>query len=138
MQLVINSVSLRRYRRRALRTQPKEYLELLIGIKIDKTLYIQDFVAVKQIATNKSVSIDLDDSDRIESETKASGRIILGNIHSHPHWSSAYPSECDNDLSRDCKEYVFGIFHIGSKSLRTKTTTKWWPTQNPVSLVSYS
>lgn len=146
MKVVVDGKQLRRFRRRALKAFPLEYVEALWGTATPEALTIKAFVSLphtaQQINAACSVCGNRDDSTSLNYEDKSIRKLkkdalsadlqFLGTIHSHPERKAdTYPSDTDNEVSRKHAELVMGIMAIWESevSKRKRSNVKWWTPQ---------
>jgi len=127
---------LERFRRRARKRYPEEYIETLWGRIEPDAFYVEKFVPVPFRRYGR-LSIEYDKADALKlfgEQASKLGLIWIGSIHSHPDSSGPEPTDTDNAGARQDGEHVFAIYELSrpenSKRLRSKTV--WWPTQIPV------
>lgn len=133
---------LKRFKERARKRAPLEYLELLFGHITDDHIEILQSVPVKHTATlstsNDQSIEELDEGDvaTIKLKQAADGLEWVGDIHSHPGHDDNVPSETDNESALKDKAALFGIysFHFSTKSGRCSSQICFYTPQRPILL----
>jgi proteasome lid subunit RPN8/RPN11 len=122
-----------KFRRRAIRALPNEYLETMYGFIKDDEVYICAFMEFEHESSPVDISYDDDDLVRDQNHAQANGLTMLGTIHTHPDREDALYSESD---ARSCwetkQEIVFGICAISNKGKRRKCHVAYWPGVEPL------
>lgn len=133
---VFPKAHLRRFRLRATRAYPKEYIELLFGSKSGSRFIIQHLETLKHKATRSILEFDNDHFEDVVAQTIAkTGLEFLGTIHTHTQ-GLPEPSEMDNVWAIYCEEHVFAINMITkTKSGRPKHALSLWLPQKPLDVV---
>jgi proteasome lid subunit RPN8/RPN11 len=122
MDIKVSRRSLDRFRRRARKRYPVEYLEILLGHVTGTEIEIVKSVPIKHTCTltsddEKTLDYKAGDLEFIQLKAEKEGLVWIGSIHSHPD-SENTPSESDNQSVIDDGEHAFGIysFHKNPKS----------------------
>lgn len=112
MQLYICKSALAKFRRRAIRRHPKEYLETLWGlVNADGTLSIVEFHKEDHVATEDAVETFDEDAGRFGIRDGPLKQ--LGTIHTHTDCiADCIPSEADWEDVMSTGELIMGVMTI--------------------------
>lgn len=152
MRVTVDRKQLQRFRARALKTYPQEYIEVVLGENRGDHLVIKKFVQIAHKATKtdqlcsvcgqatdqRSLDYTEDEMETCKRMARDEGLQILGSIHSHPdQQADTYPSDTDN---ASCTTYdlLLGIMAIWKAGKRKRSSVKWWLPQQSVQDISYS
>ena len=134
---LINKQAINRYRRKACKAYPLEYMEVLVGHIRPDSVLVMDILPVKHRGFKTYIEWTYEDFDVAREAATARGLLFLGSIHSHPN-CLANPSEWDNYGSRDLKEHLMGIMEVSCRPNGKKyTKTEWWFPQLKIPTVQY-
>lgn len=147
-KIVIDKQEEAKFRRRALKAYPMEYIEALWGFIRKDVLYVCVFMPMEQNVDNEgtpikpknnSVSYAEDELDSHEDEAKEHRLTLLGTVHTHPDCSLTHFSEGDLLDQLDSQETVFGICAIETietkskgKKCRRQCKIAYWPSIRPL------
>jgi proteasome lid subunit RPN8/RPN11 len=131
MRVVVDRNEEKKFRRRAMRRMPKEYIELLFGHVHDDSIVICAFVEIDHESTPQALTYDTEDLERQVDLAAKSGLEYLGTIHSHPHRPDTMFSETDARDSLGREDIVFGILAIDDSKRPWKCVTDYWPKVKP-------
>lgn len=140
MLVKYDSDVLKRFKERARKRAPLEYLELLFGHATEDQIEILRSVQVKHTATlstSNDQSIEqLDEGEvaTIKLKQAEEGLEWIGDIHSHPGHSDNVPSTTDNECALEDKARIFGIYSFHSSSGRCSSQTCFYLPQKPLLL----
>ena len=133
---------MRRYKARAVRAFPREYLEVMFGsVHSDRTA-VEKLVQIPQRSTRMWVTWKCDEEyeDLIAATEASSGLEYIGTIHSHTatHPEASIPSPADNHSAQGWEEKVFAIDLVtkGKDGKFTHAVCFYRP-QNPLLDVGY-
>jgi proteasome lid subunit RPN8/RPN11 len=127
MRVVVDMAEEKKFRRRALRRMPNEYLEAMFGYEKNGQYVICAFEEIEHESTPKGVSYDPSDLAHAEKRAAESGMVLLGTIHSHPNRTEGMFSEMDARDVFHSGEKIFGILAIDASGKRRKCVTCYWP-----------
>ena len=150
-KIVVDKHEERKFRRRALRRNPKEYAEALWGYVRGDTAYICAFLKCDfKDPTTSSIYIPPEELDAHEDDAndttiidKVDGQKmkleLLGTIHTHPDREFAVVSDFDIWDQLDSQESIQGVCAIEIKNKNTKkerciTRIEYWPAVRPLSV----
>jgi proteasome lid subunit RPN8/RPN11 len=133
-RIVVDAAEERKFRRRALRRMPSEYIETLFGIETRAEYVVCAFVEIEHIATPTSLDYDDEDLERHKLLAARSGLILLGSIHTHPHREDALFSDLDMRELLRLDEKVMGILAIDTSGARRRCTVAYWPQIQPLAV----
>ena len=126
MKLLLDSLELKRFKRKASKAYPREIFAILLGKEIydkrSKTFKI-DQIVVPEIkeSTVDYVIPDYNDIGRIVSESNLD---YIGSIHTHPN---STPTLSEHDFRYWEKgEIVIGILSIRKRNIKKMTELKFW------------
>jgi len=121
----VDNALLRRFERRAVRSAPREYGELLYGTYVGARVTICEMVAVSYLASPNHYWYDY---SKIKTE-RDSGK-FLGTIHSHPDLetdeSAPLPSQSDWSEAIKNEELIHGICHVRRPHKRPRVSTHFY------------
>ena len=137
-RIVVDAAEERKFRRRALRHMPNEYIEALFGIERRNELVICAFINIEHTGTPRTLDHDDEDYERHRRQAERSGLTLLGTIHTHPHRDSALFSDTDAHESLRLGERVMGICAIDTSGTRRKCITRYWPPIEPLPVEYWS
>jgi hypothetical protein len=130
-----SKTELRKFKARAGRRQPAEYIETLWGFKTGRDHDIQAIRLVPHRGTRNVCQPGIDAWNRhLEEVAKATGMQFLGTIHTHnDEIHDEGPSPSDNLSALETGERIFAIDCIRRlPSGRLKHVVKFWYPQAPV------
>jgi proteasome lid subunit RPN8/RPN11 len=138
-RIVVDRVEEQKFRRRALRRFPLEYIEALWGYIRGNTLYICAFVSMNHRASKRAIWYEDQELDEHEEDAAEAGYGLLGTIHTHPNCSDARFGDTDLEQSQDTQELVLGIcaiqiITVGRKE-RKKCLLAYWPVVRPMLVI---
>ena len=137
-KIVIDKKEERKFRRRALRQFPKEYMQVMYGFIENGVAYVCIFLDIKHTATSQACSYWHSDLDAHMDEAKRHNLVCLGTIHSHPDRDHTLFSEGDLEDSQSTQEVIMGICAIeslGKGKKRRRCHVAYWPTTRPIDVV---
>ena len=112
MKVNVSQDVLSRFRRRALRRYPKEYMETIWGRVRGGEAYIYAFHPIKHAGDRESLEYEpVDIEEQRDEEAPLEKMIFLGTIHTHPD-SDIEPSQADWETARVDGDTVIGICQI--------------------------
>ena len=113
---------------------PKEFFAFLLGTRSKKSLVIEDLFVPIIINTENSVTFDTAEAFLDVYEYAGEENLeVLGDIHSHPDFIDASPSEqdwnnCQHFVDLYLKPPIMGIVGVfKDKNGKLKTRTKFYP-----------
>lgn len=111
MKVLVSKSELAKFRRRVLRSYPRERIEMLWGKQISADeFHIHIFEQIPHKGTHNSVQYDNQGEVEIsEQDAEEAGLQQLGTIHSHPDCHDAAPSEYDHDGAVAVGDLISGI-----------------------------
>jgi len=125
MKLKIDQKQLRRFRMRALKRVPKEYIEALYGYLKNGRMVVTNFRSVAQVAGPGHVSYRDGDWPAVWE-----GKILLGDIHSHLcHLDIGAIPDCapsEEDWADTKDRLVIGICVVEPPGVKPRTRVKWY------------
>ena len=129
LKVVVDRREEAKYRRRAIRAYPNEYLEATWGFIRGTTIYICIFMPMEHVGTPDYICFEDDDLDQHGDEAKEEKLELIGTIHSHTTEDlSGEPSLLDIYSSTAAIETVIGICAIQKQeSGRLRTIMRYWP-----------
>jgi proteasome lid subunit RPN8/RPN11 len=136
-RIVVDKKEEAKFRRRALRRFPLEYIEALWGQIRGDILYICAFVRMEvDKATIKSLYYDEQELDFHVEDAKEAGLQFLGTIHSHPNCEDTRFGDTDLENVQDSGEIVMGIAAIQrigeGRKKRKRCILEYWPVVHPL------
>ena len=128
--VIIPTTVLSRFKRRASAAQPKEYIELLFGVKKSGAYCVQESSTLPQRGSAMQVWYYHDDQDDVICEHEARGLEYLGSIHTHPEGSIERPTHNDNEHCE--KGEIVGIDVIAKRGKRWTHDIRWYIAQTEI------
>lgn len=124
MRLIINETELKKFKKRAGRSYPREVYGILLGKKLkNKTFKILRIVIPPIVeATYDYVIPDYHEIERI---VDSSDLVYLGSIHSHPQAPPTVSSHDYQYWDKD-KDIVVGILSVRKRNVYKATELKFW------------
>lgn len=134
MEIRFDTRVIERFKRRARKKHPFEYLEVLFGSSQEDVIDIRASEVIEHTATSSTagdaeLAWDSKDLEPLKRKAAEKGMIWCGTLHSHPNGTER-PSDSDNQDAADKKELVFGIYSyekLPSGRLSKGKLTWWFP-----------
>ena len=136
-RIVVDKKEEARFRRRALRRYPYEYIEALWGQVRGDTMYICAFVKMLHTSSDRAIFLADNEMDDHVEDAEEHGMHFLGTIHTHPDCEDTRFGDTDLETSQESQEAVMGICAIQTKAKRLPLDRKvvriaYWPTVRPL------
>lgn len=131
-KIIIDKKEEAKFRRRALRKFPNEYLEMLWGFIENRCLHICAFVPIEHKAWINAVEYDeVDIDEHVERAKETKKLMLVGTIHTHPYREDATPSSFDFKDNEADIDLVMGVMSIEKKKKkgrkRVSQVAYWHP-----------
>lgn len=123
-RVFIDKRILERFKKRALKVYPVEYIEEVWGRVKTDGIHVFYLGEMEQIADRGSIEYDY---SGFECGEKDGSLQMLGTLHTHPHpCDESTPSRTDTRNSREEKEIVMGIMAIRKTPHRSFASTSFY------------
>jgi proteasome lid subunit RPN8/RPN11 len=134
LEVVVDHVAERGFRRRALARMPNEYIERLWGfVDQDGVGHVRAFRAFRHTADRENIYYEQEDYDLDWEEGRARGWRPLGSIHTHPFLTDTAFSEADLRGSLEVEDIVMGICAIECPAGKRRVVRiDYWPKVRPL------
>jgi proteasome lid subunit RPN8/RPN11 len=140
-KIVVDKKNEIKFRHRALKEYPQEYIESLWGIIRGDTLYICIFMPMeckKVTPTSIEFHEGEEEFDHQEDEAKEYKLEFIGTIHTHPNRDTSVCSDGDIHSCQETNEMIMGVMNIptlkeGKKYRRCSIS--YWPCVRPLEVI---
>ena len=132
-EIYVNRKSERAFRRRAIKSYPKEMMEAIWGHVIGTTLHVHAFVPVEHKGRPTWLTYEEEELDDSEDDARDCKLELLGTIHTHPNCLDGIFSETDLREVQTAQDTVMGICAITQDAKgRRSCEIVYWPTPRPM------